>query len=214
MAMQAHELIKIQEQINEAVESENKSGKLKQFIYELTDGGIEEEDIDELVSFIQLYVQHSVAVILSVIEKAEEEGVRETIVPIIDLIKQYFAFKNDVISDDLGLYGLVDDAYLTHCLLAEVDRGYTEETGQAFLNVDMTMANEFIAALIGSPRIQFLDNMVSDAFSRENFQSSFQDLLNNEVDFSEVPDPIWENPDEFEEFLSLHIQKIGIKRDQ
>lgn len=213
MAIQASELIKIQEQINEAVESENQSGKLKQFILELTKGGIEEEEVNELVRFIQLYVQHSIAIILSVIEEAENEGVRETIAPIINLIKQYFSFKDDVISDDLGLYGLVDDAYLTHRLLAEVAKDYKEKSGKDFLRVDMTVGNEFVAALIGSPRIQFLDNMIEDAFSREEYKTSFQDLIDNNVDFSAVPDPIWENPDEFEAFLSSNIEKIGINRE-
>jgi hypothetical protein len=68
----------------------------------------------------------------------------------------YFVTPDDIIPDELGLLGLIDDAYLTHCLIQSVSDQYQAQTGFVLMPSDMTKASQIIRSLIGEPQASLL----------------------------------------------------------
>jgi len=186
----------IRQQITEARAVEKKTGRLARSLAEAAAARgirISEPELNNLFIFINQYIDHIPALLDRMQQIAKEQGIQEHVEPILNAAVEYFTAPEDVIPDRLGLLGLLDDAYVAHCLLQSVSDHYQAQSGFAMLSVDMTEANRIVRALIGEPHASLLDAGVSEEIETPEIENSLLGLLESEQGFRITwADPVWE----------------------
>jgi uncharacterized membrane protein YkvA (DUF1232 family) len=141
---------------------------------------------------------------------AREAGIRNEVLPILQAAEQYFLQPLDAIPDNMGLIGLMDDAYLAHCLFQSVSDQHQQDTGQALLGADMTAANRVIRVLIGEPLATALDVSVTSVLQGPTLQQSVQQLMSFAARAPiNVPDPIYGNAS-IDDIVKVRLGAMGI----
>jgi hypothetical protein len=208
-------LKKIQKQIDDACEYEQQHNmnsllEMVQTFSENHQGELDPKQLEKVASFLELYIKHSPAIILSIFGKAEAAGVTEKILPVLNFAAKYYSSRADVILDGWSLKGLIDDAYVVHLLIQSFSDSYKEESNLSLIKVDTTSLNTFVRLLIGEPEATTLDNIVSEAISGSDIKSCLRSLSINNEGFGNVPDPTWKDKENIENLVNSHMTKIGI----
>jgi uncharacterized membrane protein YkvA (DUF1232 family) len=162
--------------------------------------------------FIQEYVEHAPALLEKISSAAKKAGIYKQVRPILEAAEEYFFAPVDIIPDQFGLLGLVDDAYLTHSLIQALSDSYRDETGNTLLPVDLTNVNQFIRGLIGEPQGSMLDVGVANTLNSPLIQESLLGLLDYGAGFDMTgPDPIWGNAT-MDEIVDARLGGMGYVR--
>jgi uncharacterized membrane protein YkvA (DUF1232 family) len=148
-------------------------------------------DLSNIHQLIREYIEHAPALLDQLALAAKEAHVMSKVSLILESIEEYFFAPFDVIPDQLGLLGLVDDAYLAHRLIETMSNWYQTKTGTPLISVDLSSINMFIRSLIGEPHASMLDLGVQNIFNGPSFQQSLIDLLNFPPVHVSGPDPMW-----------------------
>lgn len=145
-----------------------------------------ENDSDTLVAFMYRYIEHVPDFLDALIDVATTAGVMPLISKLIDVAQSYFKTPPELIDDHSGLLALVDEAYLAHRLMEEVNDRIMMLCGIPLIPMDMTLSNLIVHSLLGEEFANKLDMAVY--YSMETL---FED-------FAEI-----ENPD-FKAYIALH----------
>ena len=94
---------------------------------------------------------------------AREAGIEERIKPVLKVAEQFFLTPPALLAGHDGLDALLDEAYLAHRLVEEVNDRYIAHFGQALIPLDTTVANLVAHQLIGEPFANRLDEAVHHA---------------------------------------------------
>jgi len=94
---------------------------------------------------------------------ARDAGIEERISPVLKVAEQFFLTPPAVIEGHDGLDALLDEAYLAHRLVEEVNDRYIAHFGQPLIPLDTTVANLVAHQLIGEPFANQLDEAVHQA---------------------------------------------------
>ena len=187
----------IRKLIEEAVIVENHYEYLREAVIEfagLRSIAINKEAVNDCYGFILKYINHVPDLLDHINSAAKEKGVSNEILPILNNAEKYFFDPIDIIPDHWGLLGLMDDAYLTHCLIQILSDRYKAVTGNSLVPVDLEEANKMIRALIGEPQASMLDGAIQKALGESSVSESLQDLLKLVPGINvSGPDPIWGN---------------------
>ncbi|MFT4554488.1 MAG: hypothetical protein ACI9S8_003139 [Chlamydiales bacterium] len=207
-------ILDVQKQVDEATEYEHKHkvNSLLHLLKELLEKRGHTPDLGELqdvADFIEIYIQHSPAILLAILKEADKAGVKEKLVPLLNFAGKYFSIRSDVIQDGWGLYGLIDDAYLVHHLIQSFSDLYEGQTGKALLLVRTSDANQFVRTLIGEPDASKLDGIVKEGLNGTDVMNCLRVLVGSNADFGNVPDPTWEDPKSMSENIKFHMTTIG-----
>ena len=203
----------IRQMITSAFSHENNTGfaanAVRNFA-QLMGRRVSDADVQGTVDFIKEYIQHVPALLEEVEKAARKAGIRNQVLPILQAAEQYFLQPLDAIPDNLGLLGLMDDAYLAHCLFQSVSDRHRQNTGQALLGTDMTAANRVIRVLIGEPIATTLDMSVMSVLQGPTIQQAIQQLMNFAAQSPiNVPDPIYGNAS-IDDIVKVRLGAIGI----
>lgn len=155
---------RIRAQIEEARTIERQSGVLYQAVVNLArqnGSSVSALQVGKVIDVVTEYIESAPALMLIVEKAAKENGGQPLIQPLLDAIEDFFLAPDDIIPDQLGLAGLLDDAYLAHTLLAAISKKYELHSGKPLLPKDAFEANTFIRRLIGEPFVSMLDEHVS-----------------------------------------------------
>jgi uncharacterized membrane protein YkvA (DUF1232 family) len=87
-------------------------------------------------------------------------GLEPEMEQILQMVESYWIESDDVIPDDLGAIGLLDDAYCSLTSLQSVSDHYRMQTGKHLFPNDLGAANEAIRRIIGEPYATELDRIV------------------------------------------------------
>jgi hypothetical protein len=138
------------------------------------------EQAGALISaFIARYIAQVPEFIDAISEMAKEAGIFEGVAPLLHIASDYFLTPLDIIGNHNQLESLLDEAYLAHRLLEEVNDRFIGYCGIPLAPMDMTRANVVAHELIGEPFANELDQAVlfsaellldQSSFSGENFQ--------------------------------------------
>lgn len=79
---------------------------------------------------------------------------------ILGMVDSYWSEGNDVIPDDLGVIGLLDDAYCSLTSLQAVSDHYRLQAGKHLFPNDLSEANRAMRQVIGEPYVSELDRIV------------------------------------------------------
>lgn len=138
-----------------------------------------------LRDFVVRYVEHVPAFIEAIDALTQEAGINNRVAPLLNIACDYFLSPPDLVSGRSQLVALLDEAYLAHRLLEEVNDRFIGYCGIPLAPMDTTRANVIAHELIGEPFANELDQAV--LFSAE--------LLLNEYPFE---------GDSFEHYVAQH----------
>lgn len=143
------------------------------------------EAADLLAHFIVRYISQVPEFIDAITEMSREAGIYEDVSPLLDIASDYFLTPPDIIGSHSQLEALLDESYLAHRFLEEINDRFIGFCGIPLAPMDMTRANVIAHELIGEPFANELDQAV--LFSAE--------LLLDQYSFS---------GNKFNQYIALH----------
>ncbi|MCY1421921.1 hypothetical protein D9M71_375870 [compost metagenome] len=120
----------------------------------------EEDAQGVLARFIAAYVEQVPDVLDAAANVAREAGIEAQIRPVLKVAEQFFLQPPALMEGHNGLEGLLDEAYLAHRLVEEVNDRYIVHFSQPLIPLDTTVANLIAHHLIGEPFANQLDEAV------------------------------------------------------
>ncbi|MEH6493834.1 hypothetical protein [Halopseudomonas sp.] len=141
---------------------------------------LEDDGVDTLFNFVQAYVEQVPNVLDAAAAVAEAAHMRDRLLPVLKVAEAFFLQPPDLPAEHQGLLALLDEAYLAHRLVEEVNDRYVAHGGAALIPMDITRANLIVHQLLGDEFANQLDVAVDTAvagllpvetFSSEAFQS-------------------------------------------
>ncbi|MGP0170310.1 hypothetical protein ACSVIJ_00355 [Pseudomonas sp. NCHU5208] len=126
-----------------------------------------------LTNFVVAYIDEVPDVLDAAAEVAREAGIEAAIKPVLKIAEQFFLQPLALMAGHEGLDGLLDEAYLAHRLVEEVNDRYIAHFGQPLIPLDTTRANLIAHQLIGEPFANQLDEAVHHALSGMLDDASF-----------------------------------------
>lgn len=140
-----------------------------------------------LQRFVSAYIEQVPELLQAAHQVAQEAGIEAQIKPVLKVAEQFFLQPPALIEGHEGLEGLLDEAYLAHRLVEEVNDRYIAHLGAPLIPVDTTVANLIAHQLIGEPFANQLDEAVHHAvdgmlddtrFTQESVQA-YRERLHN-----------------------------------
>ncbi|MEH6580660.1 MAG: hypothetical protein V7754_01900 [Halioglobus sp.] len=162
----------IKQTIDDAVRQERISGQLRdQLNKRLPQLGEKlllprNDPLSALMEFITGYIESVPSSLNLVTAVSKRLGFHSYAAPFLHLAEDYFLQPPEAIADAQGLGGLLDEAFLAHRLLEEVNDHHVRHLQQPLLPIDMTEANIIVHHLIGDTLAGQLENLVQYAASQ------------------------------------------------
>lgn len=159
----------LRERIDLALQHETDNGTLAAEIAERAEGlhraiQLPSTDAPEtLLRFVRSYVDEVPTLVEAAARVAVEAGIDAQIKPVLRLAEEYFLNPPELLKDQEGLEALLDEAYLAHRLVEEVNDRYIAHFGQPLIPLDTTVANLVAHQLIGEDFANQLDAAVLHA---------------------------------------------------
>ncbi|MBA4244762.1 hypothetical protein L1F06_000570 [Ectopseudomonas hydrolytica] len=133
----------------------------------------EEDAPGALSAFVSAYIEQVPEVLDAAVEVAREAGIEDAVKPVLKIAEHFFLQPPPLIDGHEGLEGLLDEAYLAHRLVEEVNDRYITHLGQPLIPLDTTRANLIAHQLIGEPFANQLDEAVHHALAGMLDDASF-----------------------------------------
>lgn len=164
--MSPEPIARIRRLIAHAREQDNRSDKLLDMLGErvrhlhnaisLSDRGANRQ----LAEFVVRYIEQVPNFIEAISAITREAGIYLRVEPLLTIACDYFLSPPDIVSGHSQLEALLDEAYLAHRLLEEVNDRFIGYCGIPLAPMDMTRANVIAHELIGEPFANELDQAV------------------------------------------------------
>lgn len=120
----------------------------------------EKEPVDALMSFISGYVESVPSCLRLVTAVSKRLGFFDYAAPFLHLAEDYFLQPPDDLPQDGGLEALLDESFLAHRLLEEVNDHHIRHLQRPLLPLDMTEANIIVHHLLGDEFATRLEQLV------------------------------------------------------
>jgi hypothetical protein len=169
----------LREQITQAQEHETKTGDLlRQLELQLPHlhPAIHLPDVDArgvLTRFVIAYIEQVPDLLDAANEVARQAGIESQIKPVLKIAEQFFISPPAIMEGHEGLDGLLDEAYLAHRLVEEVNDLYITHLRQPLIPVNTTVASVIAHQLIGETFANQLDEVVHHAIDQMLDEESF-----------------------------------------
>jgi len=115
-----------------------------------------------LIAFITDYVESVPGCLRLVGAVSKRMGFYDYAAPFLELAQEYFLHPPDDVPENGGLEALLDESFLAHRLLEEVNDHHIRHLQHPLLPVDMTEANIIVHHLLGEEMANGLDRLVHD----------------------------------------------------
>ena len=96
---------------------------------------------------------------------ARNVGLETEVTSILKMVESYWIEDDDVIPDNLGIFGLLDDAYCSLSSMQSLSDLYRMQSGKHLFPDDLSAANNIMRKIIGEPYISQLDELVNAAIA-------------------------------------------------
>ena len=169
----------IREQISRAQEHEADTGLLARQLTEQLPHlhaaiSLPERDKNAVMArFINAYIDQVPDLLDAANAVAREAGIESQIKPVLKIAEQFFAQPPHMLEGHTGLESLLDEAYLAHRLVEEVNDLYIKHFNQPLIPLDTTVANVIAHQLIGEAFANELDEVVHHAVDEMLNDDSF-----------------------------------------
>lgn len=122
-----------------------------------------EEPAATLLRFVHVYVGEVPDLLEAAASVADQAGLDAQVRPLLRLAEAFFLSPPALLDGHHGLEAILDEAYLAHRLVEEVNDRYILHFGQPLIPLDTTAANLVAHALIGYAFANRLDAAVQQA---------------------------------------------------
>jgi hypothetical protein len=126
-----------------------------------------------LTRFVCAYIDQVPDLLEAADAVAQEAGIASQIGPVLTIAEQYFIQPPALLASQTGLDCLLDEAYLAHRLVEEVNDLYIKHFGQPLIPLDTTVANLIAHQLIGEAFANELDEAVHHSVDQLLDEDSF-----------------------------------------
>lgn len=133
-----------------------------------------------LVGFLGRYIDHVPDFLDALIDITRTAGVYAFVKKIIDIAQSYFTSPPAPVEGHGGMLALVDEAYLAHRLMEEVNDRIQVECGIQLVPMDMTLSNIVVHSLLDEDFVNQLDLAVH--YSIEALFVHFKEVNTPELD--------------------------------
>ena len=130
----------------------------------------------DCLAFVTAYVRETPDIMEAAFCAAQRAEVLALIEPIFEAALRYWAEPHNYIPDDLGLIGLVDEAYLTRLFLETISSLHRRQTGGPLFAIDLGSPNRMMRDLIGEPVATQLDAVGRHTVATQVVQAGLQQL--------------------------------------
>ena len=154
--------------------------KLLKAVAERENAWPDESDLAHGSSFVCNYIEQVPYMILVAWTSANSVGLETEIKGILEMVKSYWIEDDDVIPDNLGIIGLLDDAYCSLVSMQTVSDLYRMQSGKHLFPDDLTAANNIMRKIIGEPYTGKLDEIVRKAIEDTHVEESVKLLASPE----------------------------------
>jgi hypothetical protein len=113
-----------------------------------------------LARFVAAYIAQVPELLDAADAVAADAGIQAQIKPVLKIAEEYFLQPPALLNGHDGLDGLLDEAYLAHRLVEEMNDLYIGQFGQPLIPMDTTVANLIAHQLIGEAFANQLDDAV------------------------------------------------------
>ncbi len=156
----------IRKSINAALEHEQETGQLRAKMTAAR-AGLEgklvlpaDRPVEALMAFILDYVE-SVPGCLNLVRAVSKQlGFHDYAAPFLAMAEDYFLQPPDLLPGEQGLEAILDEAFLAHRLLEEVNDHHIRHLQRPLLPLDMTEANLIVHHLLGDQLATRLEQLV------------------------------------------------------
>ena len=186
----------IRETICAALRTESDSGllrqRLEQQLPQLRELLIlpEEKPVDALMAFISDYVESVPGCLNLVTAVSKRLGFHDYAAPFLHMAEDYFLQPPEELPTDGGLEALLDEAFLAHRLLEEVNDHHIRHLQRPLLPVDMTEANIIVHHLLGDEFATRLEQLVQFTASQLLEREHVWDRVRALPGGQETPSPV------------------------
>ncbi|MDH0749363.1 hypothetical protein N5D61_23840 [Pseudomonas sp. GD03842] len=169
----------LREQIIQARQHENQTGQLlRQLELQLPHlhPAIHVPEVDApgvLARFVLAYIEQVPDLLDAAHDVALQAGIEGQIKPVLKIAEQFFSAPPAIMDGHEGLDSLLDEAYLAHRLVEEVNDLYIVHFAQPLIPVNTTVASVIAHQLIGEAFANQLDEVVHHAIDQMLNEDSF-----------------------------------------
>jgi len=110
-----------------------------------------------LIHFITQYIDHVPDFLEALIELTKSAGIYDSLQHLIEIAQSYFLNPPELVKQHVGLHALIDEAYLAHRLMEEVNDRMMMSCGLPLIPMDMTLSNLVVHNLLGDDFANQLD---------------------------------------------------------
>jgi uncharacterized membrane protein YkvA (DUF1232 family) len=139
------------------------------------------EDLARGARFVLGYIEQVPYMMKIAWTAAVNVGLENEMRRILEMVESYWVEGDDVIPDDLGAIGLLDDAYCSLTSLQAVSDHYQLQTGKHLFPDDLSAANRAMRRIIGEPYASELDRMVVRAMKTTGLIEAVKSLASEET---------------------------------
>lgn len=160
------ETVQIQKQISDQFADPSSVLDLRKLLIEVAELAGAHPDEKALAhgsGFVCNYIEQVPYMLTVAWTSARNVGLETEVESILEMVESYWIEDNDVIPDNLGIFGLLDDAYCSLSSMQTISDLYRMQTGKYLFPDDLTSANKVMRKIIGEPFITQLDQIVSKA---------------------------------------------------
>lgn len=118
---------------------------------------------DALLDFLTRYIEHVPDFLEAMAELAQAAGIYGFVERFVHIAQSFFLQPPSVVREQPGLQALLDEAYLAHRLMEEVNDRVMAMCGAPLIPMDMTYSNLIVHSLIGEAYANDLDQAVQCA---------------------------------------------------
>jgi len=131
-------------------------------------------------SFICNYLEQVPYLLTVAWTSARNVGLETEVTSILKMVESYWIEDDDIIPDNLGIFGLLDDAYCSLSSMQTLSDMYRMQSGKHLFPDDLTAANKVMRKIIGEPYIAELDELISEAIADAKVDEAVQWLASPE----------------------------------
>lgn len=153
----------LHEQIETAVAIEAKAGHLANYLADrAAERGVPLSDRQrrEALELFESYVRSVPELLASAMASAAGTPVEATMAKVMAAAVTYWDEPDDLVPDQLGVLGLLDDAYFSLRMLRLVSDRLREESGQTLIADDLSAFDEVVRDVLGTELVEVLDELI------------------------------------------------------
>jgi hypothetical protein len=154
--------------------------KLLKVVAERQGAQANEMDLAHGSSFIYNYLEQVPYLLTVAWTSARNVGLESEVTSILKMVESYWIEDDDVIPDNLGIFGLLDDAYCSLLSMQTLSDLYRMQSGKHLFPDDLSAANKVMRKIIGEPFTAELDSLVAKAIADARVEEAVKWLASPE----------------------------------